>query len=81
MKDSPLVTPLANDPVVLSGVKPGPASWLGSATQEGPALSLVWRPGEVERGVGAERPADWPRTPVSDVRPTVKHAGTTRSAR
>ena len=39
VKDSPLVTPLANDPVVLSGVKPGPSSWLGTAAHEGPALS------------------------------------------
>ena len=30
VKDSPLVTPLVNDPVVLSGVKPGPSSWLGA---------------------------------------------------
>ena len=36
VKDSPLVTPLLNDPVVLSGVKPAPSSWLGSATKEGP---------------------------------------------
>ena len=44
VKDSPLVTPLANDPVVLSGVKPGPASWLGSATHEGPALAWYGDP-------------------------------------
>src|SRR5580704_12040314 len=28
VKNSPLVTPLANDPVVLSGVNPAPSSWL-----------------------------------------------------
>ena len=55
VKDSPLVTPLANDPVVLSGVKPGPASWLGNATQGGPGLELVRRPEQVERRAGAER--------------------------
>ena len=36
VKDSPLVTPLANDPVVLSGVKPAPSSWLGTAAKKVP---------------------------------------------
>ena len=44
IKDSPLVTPLANDPVVLSGVTPGPSSWLGNSTHEGPALSWYTNP-------------------------------------
>ena len=55
VKDSPLVTPLANDPVVLSGVKPGPSSWLGTADPRGTFPDLVRRPEQVERRAGAER--------------------------
>jgi hypothetical protein len=77
VKDSPLVTPLANDPVVLSGVKPGPSSWLGSATKEGPALSWYTDPSKWNVELAQSGPSDWPRTSVSDVRPTVKHVGTT----
>ena len=78
VKDSPLVTPLANDPVVLSGVEPGPSSWLGNATHEGPALSWYADPSKWNVELAQSGPADWPRTPVNDVRPTVKHVGTTR---
>ena len=78
VKDSPLVTPLANDPVVLSGVKPGPASWLGTASHEGPALSWYADPSKWNVELAQSGPSDWPRTPVSDVRPTVKHVGTTK---
>ncbi len=78
VKDSPLVTPLANDPVVLSGVTPGPASWLGSATQEGPALSWYTNPSKWDVELAQSGPPDWPRTPVDDIRPTVKHVGTTK---
>ena len=78
VKDSSLVTPLANDPVVLSGVKPAPSSWLGSATDEGPALSWYGDPGKWDVELAQSGPPDWPRTPVSRVRPTVKHVGTTR---
>jgi hypothetical protein len=78
VKDSPLVTPLANDPVVLSGVKPGPSSWLGTATAEGPALAWYTHPGQWNVELAQGGPSDWPRTSVSDVRPTVKHVGTTK---
>jgi hypothetical protein len=78
IKDSPLVAPLANDPVVLSGVQPGPASWLGSATKEGPALSWYTDPSKWNVELAQSGPADWPRTAVSDIHPTVKHAGTTK---
>jgi hypothetical protein len=78
VKDSPLVTPLANDPVVLAGVTPGAASWLGNAAHEGPALSWYADPSKWNVELAQDGPADWPRTPVSDVRPTVKHVGTTR---
>ena len=79
VKHSPLVTPLVNDPVVLSGVKPGPASWLGSAAHEGPALSWYGDPSKWNVELAQSGPSDWPRTPVSDIRPTVKHVGTTGS--
>ncbi len=78
VKDSPLVTPLANDPVVLSGVEPGPSSWLGSATKEGPALQWYTDPSKWDVELAQSGPPAWPRTPVNDVRPTVKHVGTTR---
>jgi hypothetical protein len=77
VKDSPLVTPLVNDPVVLSGVTPGPSSWLGSATKEGPALSWYADPSKWNVELAQNGPSDWPRTSVDDIRPTVKHVGTT----
>ena len=78
VKDSPLVAPLANDPVVLSGVKPGPSSWLGSATDEGPALSWYGDPSKWDVELAQSGPPDWPRTPVTRISPTVKHVGTTQ---
>jgi hypothetical protein len=78
VKDSPLVTPLANDPVVLSGVEPGPSSWLGSATKEGPALEWYTDPSKWDVELAQSGPPEWPRTPVDDIRSTVKHVGTTR---
>ena len=78
VKDSALVTPLVNDPVVLSGVKPGPSSWLGTATHEGPSLSWYTDPSKWNVELAQSGPSDWPRTPVSDVHPTVKHVGTTK---
>ncbi len=77
VKDSPLVTPLVNDPVVLSGVKPAPSSWLGTATKEGPALSWYADPSKWNVELAQSGPSDWPRTSVGDIRPTVKHVGTT----
>jgi hypothetical protein len=72
IKDSPLVTPLANDPVVLSGVKPAPSSWL--------APSVAWYddPTRWNVALAQDGPASWPRTSVTDIKATVKHAGTTR---
>ncbi len=78
VKDAPLVTPLVNDPVVLSGVKPAPSSWLGTATDEGPALSWYGDPSKWNVELAQSGPSDWPRTSVDDVRPTVKHVGTTQ---
>ena len=78
IKDSPLVTPLVNDPVVVSGVKPAPASWLGDATKEGPALSWYGDPTKWNVELAQDGPSDWPRTNVDRVKPTVKRAGTTQ---
>jgi hypothetical protein len=78
VKDSPLVTPLANDPVVLSGVKPGPASWLGNATDEGPALTWYGDPSKWHVELAQSGPSDWPRTSVSDVHAPAKRAATTQ---
>jgi hypothetical protein len=78
VRNSALVTPLRNDPVVLSGVKPSPSSWLGSATDEGPSLAWYTHPSRWNVELAQDGPASWPRTAVSDIRPTVKHAGTTR---
>jgi hypothetical protein len=78
VRNSALVTPLRNDPVVLSGVKPSPSSWLGSATDEGPSLAWYTHPSRWNVELAQDGPTSWPRTPVGDIRPTVKHAGTTR---
>ena len=78
VKDSPLVTPLRNDPVVLSGVTPAPSSWLGSAAHEGPALAWYTDPSKWNVELAQSGPSDWPRTSVHDIVPKVKPAaGTT----
>ncbi|MGA2931917.1 MAG: hypothetical protein ABSE98_07515, partial [Acidimicrobiales bacterium] len=72
VKDSALVTPLRNDPVVLSGVKPAPSSWLN------PSVAWYDHPARWNVELAQSGPTSWPRTSVSDIRPTVKHVGTTR---
>ena len=72
VKDSPLVSPLANDPVVLSGVKPASSSWLQ------PSLNWYGDPSRWNVELAQDGPSSWPRTPVSDMHPAVKHVGTTR---
>jgi len=72
VKDAPLVTPLANDPVVLSGVKPSPSSWLT------PSIDWYDDPNRWNVELAQDGPPSWPRTPVTSIHPTVKHAGTTR---
>jgi hypothetical protein len=71
VKDSALVTPLRNDPVVLSGVKPSPSSWLN------PSVAWYDNPARWDVELAQSGPPSWPRTSVSDIRPTVKHVGTT----
>ncbi len=72
VKDSALVTPLRNDPVVLSGVNPAASSWL--------APSLAWydHPARWDVELAQNGPASWPRTKVSDIRPAVRHVASTR---
>lgn len=72
VKNSPLVTPLANDPAVLSGVDPAPSGWLNQ--------SLAWydHPDRWKVELAQDGPASWPRTAVGDTRPPVRHVATTR---
>jgi hypothetical protein len=72
VKNSAPVTPLRNDPVVLSGVKPSPSSWLN------PSVAWYDNPARWDVELAQSGPTSWPRTSVSDIRPTVKHVGTTR---
>ena len=77
VKDSPLVTPLANDPVVLSGVKPAAVELAREPrTRDRPGWYDHPSRWNVELAQGG-RPS-WPRTSVDDIRPTVKPVGTTR---
>ena len=78
VRDAPLVTPLRNEPVVLAGVKPSPSSWLGSSTDEGPALAWYTHPSRWNVELAQSGPASWPRTSVHDTAPTVRHVATTR---
>ncbi|MGO8825987.1 MAG: hypothetical protein ACLQU9_12210 [Acidimicrobiales bacterium] len=71
VKDSALVTPLRNDPVVLSGVKPSPSSWLD------PSVAWYDDPARWDVELAQSGPPSWPRTSVSDIRPTVEHVATT----
>ena len=71
VKDAPLVTPLTNDPVVLSGVKPAPSSWLT------PSLAWYDDPTRWNVELAQDGPASWPRTPVNAIKATVKRTGET----
>ncbi len=72
-----LVTPLPNEPAVPSGVDPAPSGWLGSSTNEGPALAWYDPP----RSAGTSSsprsgPADVaPDHGCATLRPPVKHGG------
>ncbi len=78
VKDSDLVTPLRNEPVVLSGVKPAASSWLGSSTDEGPSLAWYTHPNRWNVELAQSGPSSWPRVPVSDTRPPVERVPTTK---
>jgi hypothetical protein len=72
IKDSPLVTPLRNEPAVLSGVDPAPSGWLDQ--------SVAWydHPGRWSVELAQGGPPSWPRTTVGDTRPPVRPVATTR---
>jgi hypothetical protein len=72
VKDSPLVTPLADDPAVVAGIDPAPSGWLDQ--------SLTWydHPERWNVELAQGGPASWPRTTVGDTQPPVRRAGTTR---
>jgi hypothetical protein len=72
VRHSALVTPLANDPVVLSGVKPASSSWLS------PSVAWYDDPARWNVELAQSGPSSWPRTSVSNIRPTVKHVATTQ---
>ncbi len=73
VRNAPLVTPLSNDPVVLSGVNPAPRGWIGPANQPGPALRWYDDPSRWNVELAQSGLASWPRTPVSDIRATTRH--------
>jgi hypothetical protein len=72
VENAPLVSPLANDPVVLSGVNPSQSSWLK------PSVAWYDDPARWNVELAQDGPASWPRTPVTSIHPTVRRAGTTR---
>jgi hypothetical protein len=78
VRNAAIVTPLRNDPVVLSGVKAAPSSWMGTPGHPGPSLNWYDDPSKWNVELAQGGPPSWPRTPVTDIRPTVKHVGTTR---
>jgi hypothetical protein len=61
--DSSLVQPLANRPVVWSGVRPSQSSWLG------PAVSWYDDPGRWEVVPAADGPSSWERVPIGAPHP------------
>jgi hypothetical protein len=78
VKDSPLVTPLHDDPVVLSGVKASPASWLGTPGNPGPSMNWYLHPSQWKVELAQSGPASWPRTPVGHPHPVARPVPTTR---
>ncbi len=72
VKDAPLVTPLTNEPAVLSGVDPAPSGWLNQ--------SLAWydHPNRWNVELAQGGPAVWPRTTVGDTRPPVRPVAATQ---
>ena len=72
VRNAALVTPLHNDPVVLSGVKPPPSSWLN------PSLAWYDDPARWDVELAQSGPVGWPRTPVKSIRPTVQPVPSTR---
>ena len=84
VKDSALVTPLRNDPVVLSGIGAAASSWLGNSPDlqttpiHGPSIDWYLHPARWDVELAQSGPASWPRTNVNDIRPSVRHVASTR---
>ncbi len=72
VKNSGLVTPLHNDPAVLSGVDPAPSGWLNQ--------SLAWYDNPTRWNVELAQggPPSWPRTTVGDTHPPVRPVASTK---
>ncbi len=68
VRDSTLVTPLHNDPVVLSGVKPGPS---GPSNWLTPSEAWYLDPSRWNVELAQSGPTTWPRTSVNHIVPTV----------
>jgi hypothetical protein len=75
VRDSTLVTPLHNDPVVLSGVKPGPS---GPSNWLTPSVSWYDDPARWDVELAQSGPASWPHTSVTHITPAVKPVPTTK---
>jgi hypothetical protein len=78
VRDSSLVTPLQNDPVVLSGVNPAPRGWIGPPNEPGPSLNWYDDPSRWSVELAQSGPPSWPRTPVDDIHETAQHVPTTQ---
>jgi hypothetical protein len=84
VKDSSLVTPLANDPAVLSGVDPAPSGWLGTSPDpqttpvDGPSVDWYDHPNRWNVELAQSGPASWPRIRVGDTHPPVRPVATTK---
>ena len=63
---------------MLSGVKPAPSSWLGSATHEGPALSWYGDPSKWNVELGPERSVGLAPDPGDRYPPDRQTRGTTQ---
>jgi hypothetical protein len=72
--DSPLVAPLANQPVVMTGVASGGSTWLGDENPTQPTAAEAWYLDPKRWNVyeTASGPSSWARVSPSDTHPPVK---------
>jgi hypothetical protein len=70
--DAPEVTPLANDPAVEVGIKPGQSTWLP------PSEAWYNDPARWNVELAQSGPASWPRVPIGDAAPPQHHTAPTR---
>jgi hypothetical protein len=72
--DSPLVEPLANQPVVMTGVASGGTKWLGNENPAEPTASEAWYldPQRWDVYETATGPKSWKRVSPSDTHPPVR---------